>query len=229
MVANSEEWMVEDWTVDIPLKTPSNRQASKDKVETTGSVLGKPATLTTHGSGIRLKVSGFESNIAANEACPSLCFGVRYMSLSIPIAVEFDNTPQKVASARDPRAAALNVSASFGGADFGKELHGIMYDGAPAIYLTGQNITMISGHDVNFIISGIGKTGEALKWIDAGANQYSAVSTVDEEVDIALELFNLAGFEPSPRAAFIVHYTALEQLFPPLQVDATLPSYKVKR
>lgn len=60
--------MAEDWTVDIPLRTPSERQASKDGVTTTGTVLGRPAVLVTHGSAIRLKVSGFASQQEAERA-----------------------------------------------------------------------------------------------------------------------------------------------------------------
>lgn len=46
--------------------------------------------------------------------------------------------------------------------------------------------------------------------------------TVPYDLDTAVELFSLSGFEPSPRAAFGVHCTALEQLFQPQKVDAEI-------
>jgi hypothetical protein len=211
--------MTEDWTVDIPLRTPSGREASKDEVTTKGKVLGRPAELTTHGTSIRLKVTGFASKEEAELACPRLCFGLRYMSLQVPIAIRLELYPQKVAFCPDPVEGAKNVSRSFGGTDFGDEVHGIMQDGAPAIYPTGNKILMFTGGEVTMTISGLGKPSDAMRWIAEGAASAAATTEIDDTLATAIELFNLAGFEPSPRAAFIVHCTALEQLFPPEEVD----------
>lgn len=211
--------MSDDWTVDIPLRTPADRPASKDKTETRGTVLGRSALLVTEGTSIRLMVSGFPGKDEALAACPHICFGLRYMSLQTPIAVRFNLTPQDVVFSPDPREAARNISKSFGGADFGAEVHGIMQDGAPAIYPTGQKVLMLSGGEVSFTITGMGKPDQALRWIDEGAASGTELQHLPEDLDTAIELFNLAGFETSPRAAFIVHCTALEQLFKPQPVD----------
>lgn len=211
--------MNDDWTVDIPLRTPADRPASKDKTETRGTVLGRPAVLVTEGTSIRLKVSGFPGKGEALAACPHICFGLRYISLQTPIAVRFNLTPQDVVFSPDPREAARNVSKTFGGANFGDEVHGIMQDGAPAIYPTGQKVLMLSGGEVSFTITGMGKPDQALPSIDEGAASGVEHQNLPDDLDTAIELFNLAGFETSPRAAFIVHCTALEQLFKPLPVD----------
>lgn len=211
--------MSDDWTLDIPFRTPSDRPASKDKVETKGTILGRPAVLVTDGTSVRLKVSGFSSQSDAQAACPRICFGLRYMSLQTPVAVRFNLTPQDVVFSPDPREAARNVSKTFGGADFGAEVHGIMQDGSPAIYQTGQTVLMFSGSEVSLTITGMGKPEQALRWIHQGAASAIGTRVLPDELDTAIELFNLAGFETSPRAAFIVHCTALEQLFKPQPVD----------
>ncbi len=145
------------------------------------------------------------------------------MSVQTPIAVRMNLTPQDVVFSKDPREAAANVSKSFGGTDFGTEVHGIMEDGAPAIYPTGQKILMLSGGEVTLTITGIGKPEQAMLWIAEGADLAQGCVDIPEDLDTAVELFNLSGFERSPRAAFVVHCTALEQLFRPEKVDtATL-------
>lgn len=217
--------MEENWTVDIPLRTPDDRQASKDEVTTSGTVLGKPAVLVTKGSSIRLKVSGFDSREAAEGACPRLCFGLQYMSLHVAVAVAINPTPQRITSHPDPVVAASNISQTFGGTNFGTEIHGIMQAGSPAIYPTSHKILMLTGGSVTFTITGIGNPDDALQWIAVGADMdYAAVGKIDG-LALANELFNLAGFEPSPSAAFIVHCTALEQLFPPEVVDPITVSH----
>ena len=131
-----------------------------------------------------------------------------------------NSTPQDVVFSKDPREAAGNVSKSFGGTDFGTEVHGIMEDGAPAIYPTGQKILMLSGGEVTLTITGIGKPEQAMQRIAEGADLAQGRVDVPDDLDTAVGLFNLSGFEPSPRAAFVVHCTALEQLFRPEKVDA---------
>lgn len=209
-----------DWTVDIPLRTPPARPASKGEVQTAGTILGLPATLITNGTSVRLKVTGFPSEQEARQACPRLCFGLRYMSVQTPIAVRMNLTPQDVVFSKNPREAAANVSKSFGGTDFGTDVHGIMEDGAPAIYPTGNKILMFSFGEVTLKITGIGKPEQTMQLIAEGTDLAKGGVDIPDDLDIALELFNLSGFETSPRAAFIVHCTALEQLFRPKKVDA---------
>ena len=98
-------------------------------------------------------------------------------------------------------------------------MHGIMDTGAPAIYPTGNKILMMSGGSASFVITGLGSPGEAMKWIAEGAELGASEATLQDSIATAVELFNLSGFEPSPRAAFITRCTALEQLFPPEEVD----------
>jgi len=181
----------------------------------TGTVLGKAATLSTHGTSIRLKVSGFVSQ----ATCPSLCFGLCYMSLQAPIAIRIRLTPQDVVFSADPSQASKNLSSSTGGGKFGEQVHGIMQEGAPAIYPTDQRVVMLSGGEVSFVITGLAKPEQALQWIAEGAALAGSTQAIPDEVALAIELFNLSGFEPSPRAAFIVHCTALEQMFRPVPVD----------
>jgi hypothetical protein len=205
--------MMEDWTIDIPMKTPPHREASKEEVITSGLVFGKPALLIANRTRLRLKVSGFKSEGEAHGASAKLCFGVRWMGLQVPIALQFSNTPQKVVKvAPDFK---LNLSI-----DSDKKIDCLMVDGSPAIYRTGDKVLMASGGEVNFVISGLGDFQKALQWINEGAERFNESSESDEKVDTALELFNLAGFEPSSKADFLVLCTALEQLFPQENVDA---------
>lgn len=54
------------------------------------------------------------------------------------------------------------------------------------------------------IISGLGQPSQALNWIAEGADIGGAANELDDDVATAVEFFNLSGFEPSPRAAFVV-------------------------
>lgn len=101
------------------------------------------------------------------------------MSVQTPIAVRMNLTSQDVVFTKDPREAAANVSRSLGGTDFGTEVHGIMQDGAPAIYQTWQKILMMSGGEVTLTIAGIGSPERAMKWISDGAELALGLGPID--------------------------------------------------
>lgn len=213
--------MSEDWTVDISAKTPLDRKASNEEITKQGTVLDQPAVLVTHGSSIRLKVSGFVSEAAANDACPYLCFGLKYLGVKKSLPIRFSETPRKVFLYDNPEEAAKNISKTFGGSgtEFGSQVHGIMDEGAPAIYRSHHRIVMLSLGSPSVVTSLLGGDHKGLEDVDWGAGQASSVDELPANLETAIELFNNSGFEPSPSAEFIVLVAALEQIFPPEQVD----------
>lgn len=197
------------YTLRFPFKTPPDHVISEDVSTITFDHLA--ATLGRDDDFCVLEIVGFASEEEAENFLPRIWCGLASLLLNQKLPVSGDFVPQKVYEADDPVKAAENLSKSFGGADFGDEVHGLIDGTQPAIYPTTGSYRRLTAGSVS-VLKTVASTNAASA-LEAGMVVKHPVALLeDQKLQTALELYGAYFTESSARAKFISLVMVLEAL-----------------
>jgi hypothetical protein len=158
-----------------------------------------------------LKVSGFVSELIAQEYFSKIWVGLMWVMLNRNIAFSFNKSFGKVTYASDPKQAGENLSNAFGSPFDGRVVDGLADGDIPVVYQSDKKIRFINAGNINVLI---GKPFDQIfaTMIEGVALANNSRIISDTKIKTALELYSAYYYESSANAKLLTLVMALETL-----------------
>jgi hypothetical protein len=158
-----------------------------------------------------LKVSGFISELNAQEYFSKIWVGLMWVMLNRNIAFSLNKSFGKVTYVSDPKQSGENLSNAFGLPFDGRVVDGLADGDIPVVYQSDKKIRFINAGNINVLIgTPVDQIFATLIEGVALANNSSLIS--DTKIKTALELYSSYYYESSANAKLLTLVMALETL-----------------